>query len=751
MLTILRKIVESVSSAESLTLAMQNLVMKTKEALGVDCCSVYIKDQASNMLQLIATDGLDPKAVGTLTLGFDEGVVGLVARNLEMINLADASNNPNFKFIPGLGEELFHSFLGVPIVDQSILLGVLVIQQKTPRKFDEIDESFMVMLAAQLAGKFLEANLKKEMAMLGKSVSKTVSGLPVSKGLAQAQAFVLRPPLLLESIEIKKCEDPSIQYELFHQAMLQVQLELDRLMLKLNQSAGSPNSKIFEIYNMILNDRSFVDEIDQKIMGDSLYATAAVKLVCEKYINKFKEMEDPYFKDRAADVKDVAQRLLSKLAHSQVEFFDFSKPVILVADEVTASLLVEIPRTSLKGVISCKGSVNSHAAILARNMGVPAIMNIGESIDEFDDHYIVMDGTSGKIIIEPDNAIREEYKQLIETENNIREIAEKELYDSVVTLDNQKISVELNAGMNLDFETKGNFVDGVGLYRTEIPFMLQDNVLTEQEQINNYRNFLISFKDVPVCMRTLDIGGDKQLSYLKIHEANPALGWRGVRLMLDNRPLFMTQFKAMLKANIGLGNLKIMIPMISSSKEIEETRQMLDLAYNEVKEELGLTDEQLCYPKFGAMIEVPSAVMLLEELSRTADFYSIGTNDLTQYILAVDRNNQKVAHCYDPYHPAVLRTLDYIFKECQRLDKPVSICGEMAGDYLGILILLAIGYRTFSMNLSSIARIKYLLRRIDVSKIKQIIDDAGLTNIEKIKTNLKNYISEQNLTRFYFE
>ena len=287
MLTILRKIVESVSSAESLTLAMQNLVMKTKEALGVDCCSVYIKDQASNMLQLIATDGLDPKAVGTLTLGFDEGVVGLVARNLEMINLADASNNPNFKFIPGLGEELFHSFLGVPIVDQSILLGVLVIQQKTPRKFDEIDESFMVMLAAQLAGKSLEANLKKEMAMLGKSVSKTVSGLPVSKGLAQAQAFVLRPPLLLESIEIKKCEDPSIQYELFHQAMLQVQLELDRLMLKLNQSAGSPNSKIFEIYNMILNDRSFVDEIDQKIMGDSLYATAAVKLVCEKYINKF--------------------------------------------------------------------------------------------------------------------------------------------------------------------------------------------------------------------------------------------------------------------------------------------------------------------------------------------------------------------------------------------------------------------------------------------------------------------------------
>ena len=213
----------------------------------------------------------------------------------------------------------------------------------------------------------------------------------------------------------------------------------------------------------------------------------------------------------------------------------------------------------------------------------------------------------------------------------------------------------------------------------------------------------------------------------------------------------MTQFKAMLKANIGLGNLKIMIPMISSSKEIEETRQMLDLAYNEVKEEMGLTDEQLRYPKFGAMIEVPSAVMLLEELSRTADFYSIGTNDLTQYILAVDRNNQKVAHCYDPYHPAVLRTLDYIFKECQRLDKPVSICGEMAGDYLGILILLAIGYRTFSMNLSSIARIKYLLRRIDVSKIKQIIDDAGLTNIEKIKTNLKNYISEQNLTRFYFE
>jgi len=246
----------------------------------------------------------------------------------------------------------------------------------------------------------------------------------------------------------------------------------------------------------------------------------------------------------------------------------------------------------------------------------------------------------------------------------------------------------------------------------------------------------------------LDIGGDKQLSYLKINEANPALGWRGVRLMLDNRPLFMSQLKAMLKANIGLGNLKIMVPMISSCKEIEDTRKLLDLAYKEVKEELDLTDVQLIYPQLGAMIVVPSAVMLLEDLSKITDFFSVGTNDLTQYLLAVDRNNSRVANCYDPYHPAILKTLDYIYKECTRLNKPVSICGEMAGDYLGILLLIAIGYRKFSMNLSNIAKIKYLLRRIDISKVKQIVDQSGLTNINAIRTSMRNYINEQNLTNF---
>ena len=749
MLNILRKIVESVSSAESLTTSMNNLVMKIKEALGVDCCSVYVKDQQTNQLKLVATDGLKPHAVGNVILSIDEGVVGLVARKLELINLAEAKESPFYKNIPGFGDEQFHSFLGVPIVDQGLLLGVLTIQQKTSRKFDEMDESFMVMLATQLAGKFLHAKLKKEKAIYDQNYSKTIVGLPVSKGLAQANAFVIRPPLLLENVEIKKSEDPTIQYELFHQAMLQVQLELDHLMLKLNQSSNATSCQIFEVYNMILNDHSFVDAIDREIMENGLQATSAVKIICEQYIDKFNNLEDAYLKERAADVKDVAQRLLAKLAHGQVEFYDFSKPIILVAEEVTASLLVEIPKASLKGVISHKGSANSHAAILARNMGIPAIMAISDPIDQFDNRYIVMDGTTGNIIIDPDNAVKAEYEQLIENEKNLIQVAEQELYDSVITLDQQKITIELNAGLNLDLEkSKGNFVDGVGLYRTEIPFMLQDRVLTEQEQITNYRDFLVSFKDLPVCMRTLDVGGDKPLSYLKISEMNPALGWRGVRLTLDNRPLFMTQLKAMLKANIGLGNLSIMIPMISSSKEILETKELLDLAYSEVKEQLGLSNEQLIYPKLGAMIEIPAAIMLIEDLSKVTDFFSVGTNDLTQYILAVDRNNPKVAHCYDPYHPAIIKSLEYIYRECNRLNKPVSICGEMAGDSLGILILLAIGYRTFSMNLSSIAKIKYLLRRIDISKVKAIIDHAGLINIDQIKNDLKSYLEEQDLLKF---
>lgn len=750
MLTLLRKIVESVSQTEDLTEFMKRLVTKTKVSLNVDCCSVYLAEPEQNRFLLVASDGLRDEAVGKITIPFNDGLVGLIGRKLELINLADAPIHPNFKYIPEVGEDCFRSFLGVPIVEQRNLLGVMVIQQKTSRKFDESDESFMVMLASQLAGKIFQAKT------LGKSSPNKlpvgfIKGIGASKGEAYAKAFVWHPQLDLEQIVLTKTDDVEMQLELFHQAIFQVQLDLDALMIKLNKTtSNNKSSEIFDIYSMILNDQSFINEIAQEILSNNLMASSAVKIVCERYIKNLSEKDDSSLQDRYLDIKDVSQRLLSKLAHHQVEVFDFSEPIILLAEEVSASLLAEIPLTSLKGVVSLSGSVNSQAAILARSLGIPAVMGINIPINKLSNKTIIVDGNHGGVIVEPDVAVISEYEQIINTEQNLQKLADEELAKPAISLDGEKFSIQLNAGIKFSTykqeQAVNNFVDGIGLYRSEIPFMLQDNFPSETKQTNYYRDFLMAFKSVPVTMRTLDVGGDKSLSYFHIDESNPALGWRGVRLTLDLQNIMLTQLKAMLKASMGLDNLSIMIPMVSSVSEVKEVKKLLDVAYQEIAENAYDDGHALQYPKLGAMIEVPSVLFLLDELSEYVDFFSIGTNDLTQYMLAVDRSNPKVAPLYDSYHPSVLKAMKKVCLDCANLHKPVAVCGEMAGDFFGVLILLSFGFRTFSMNYGSVAKVKYLLRRIDVTKITEIVNEIGLSNIKELKQKIFLYLKACNLS-----
>lgn len=746
MLTTLRQIVESVTQAPSLLEAMTVLVRQTRSAMQVDCCSVYLAEPQRRRFRLVATDGLAQEAVGKVVLPYDEGLVGLVGRREELINLADAPQHPNFKYVPEVAEDEFNSFLGVPIMQQRQVLGVLVVQQVDARQFDEGDESFLVTLAAQLAARILHAEMKG-LLHSDQHWRRSLKGVAASGGVAIAKAWVWRPKMDLEQVALKHSEDAELQLELLQQAVLQVQLDLDAMALRFRESVSHDSMAIFEIYQHLLADPAYQQQIELEIRREGWNAASAVRLVSERFIQQFGTMSDNYLRERAVDVRDVAQRLLSRLVQSQIDVFDFDEPVVLIAEEVTASLLAEIPRERLAAMISLRGAVNSHAAILARAMGIPAVMGMELPLAGLDQRLMVVDGNRGELLVEPPASVLDEYQQIIHQAREMNNLIGSEGHLPSETLDGVRISVLLNAGLNLESESAmRDMADGIGLYRTEIPFMLHDSFPSEQEQASRYRDVLTNFSGRPVCMRTLDIGGDKPLPYFPIVEDNPFLGWRGIRLTLDHPELFLAQLKAMLRASEGHDNLAIMLPMVGSLNEVQAARRLLDQAWLEVSEELGRRGSSVRYPMLGAMIEVPSILYILPEVSPYVDFWSVGSNDLTQYLLAVDRNNNRVAGLYDPFHPAVIRVLQHVVQTATAHGKSVSICGELAGDPLGVLILMAMGYRTFSMNLNNIARIKYVIRRISLDDLPPLLE-TGLqqSNSAALKELFAGYLTRQGL------
>lgn len=749
MLTTLRQIVESVTAAPSLFDAMHTLVQQTRAAMHVDCCSVYISEPQRRRYRLVATDGLSQDAVGKAVLPFNEGLVGLVGRREELINLADAPAHPSFKYLPEVGEDEFKTFLGVPIMHQRNVLGVLVVQQALSRQFSELDESFLVTLAAQLAVRIAHAELK---GLISSSSSnhRAVHGIGVSAGMAIAKAWVWQPKMALSQVNLKHSDEPELQLELLNQAVLQVQMDLDALAMRFQDAVQIDSQSIFDIYQHILADPNFIFQIEQEITENQWNATSAVRQVSERLIAQFSAMSDPYLRERALDIRDVAQRLLSSLAHRHMDQFDFKEPVILLAEEVTATLLAEIPKDRLAGVVSIRGAVNSHAAILARTMSVPAVMGLELPLQELDGQKLIIDGGNGDVIIQPSNAVLAEYEQLIRQAKAFDDLVAQEAQLPSETQDGCPVSVLLNAGLSLDSDSSLiDCSDGVGLYRTEIPFMLHDSFPSEQEQAKRYRTILEQYSGRQVCMRTLDIGGDKPLPYFPISEENPFLGWRGIRITLDHPELFLAQLKAMLRASEHNDNLAIMLPMISCVSEIQAARRLLDQAWLEVSEELRGRGSAIRYPSLGVMIEVPAAIYLLPDLAPYVDFWSVGTNDLTQYLLAVDRNNARVADMYDGLHPAVLRALQQIVQTANQQAKPVSVCGELAGDPIGVLLLLAMGYRRFSMNLNNIAKIKYLLRRVRTDALVPLLEQAiYLNDSVQIRKIFTSYLESLGLQSF---
>lgn len=739
MLKVLRRIIQKVNAARNLDQALDIIVKDVRDAMDADVCSVYLTNDVLQQHVLMATDGLAPESVGNVRLAFDKGLVSVVARRAEPVNIDDAHNHPRYEYFPETAEEQFFGFLGVPIIHQRKVLGVLIVQQVVSKRFDEEQENFLITIAAQLAAAMAHAEASGEIEKLlnqhdGAEI-RPLYGLPGAPGVAIGTAVAFYPSTDLEKIPDRPAKDLDEEIEAFNAALSAVKNDIATLSKRLQDVLPADERAIFDAYLLMLDSHSLRGVTATRIM-EGLWAPAALRRTVDEQIQKFAEMDDPYLRERAEDLRELARRILHYLLQNTKRDVDYPERTILIGEEISATQLAEVPRENLIGVVSVSGSRTSHVAILARALGIPAVMGaVDLPVGRVDGQDMIADGYSGSIFVSPTPSVRSEYERLAKEEDGLNAELVNMREDASVTKDGISISLKANTGLLSDITPSLNSgADGIGLYRTEFPFMARQRFPGEEEQLRIYRQALMAFAPRPVTLRTLDVGGDKALPYFPIVEDNPFLGWRGIRITLDHPELFMVQVRAMLRAASGLDNLEILLPMVSHVAELDESLVLINRAVEELLEE----GESITKPKVGVMIEVPSAVYQAELLAKRADFLSIGTNDLTQYILAVDRNNPRVASLYDALHPAVLQAVFDTVQAGKRVGKPVSVCGEMAGDPAAVVLLIGMGIDSLSMSASSLNRVKWVIRSLSTERARQYLDEA--LNMEEAVT-IRNFLN----------
>ena len=749
MLNTLRKIVQEVNSAKDLKTALGIIVLRVKEAMGSQVCSVYLLDPETNRFVLMATEGLNKRSIGKVSMAPNEGLVGLVGTREEPLNLENAADHPRYRYFAETGEERFASFLGAPIIHHRRVVGVLVIQQKERRQFDEGEEAFLVTMSAQLAGVIAHAEATGSIRGLGRQgkgiqEAKFV-GVPGSPGAAVGTAVVMLPPADLDVVPDKTVTDIDAELKLFNNALEGVRSDMRTLSAKLATQLRPEERALFDVYLMMLDDAALGGEVVQ-VIKTGQWAQGALRQVVTDHVNRFELMDDAYLRERASDVKDLGRRLLAYLQEARQLSLVYPDNTILVSEELTPAMLGEVPEGKLVGLVSVLGSGNSHVAILARAMGIPTVMGLVDlPYSKVDGIQMIVDGYKGDVYTNPSEVLRKQYADVVEEERQLAQGLDALRELPCETTDGHRMPLWVNTGLLADVaRAQQRGAEGVGLYRTEVPFMINQRFPSEKEQLAIYREQLAAFHPLPVTMRSLDIGGDKALSYFPIKEDNPFLGWRGIRVTLDHPEIFLVQTRAMLKASEGLNNLRILLPMISGIHELEEALHLIHRAWGEVRDE-G-TDVPM--PPVGVMVEIPAAVYQTKELARQVDFLSVGSNDLTQYLLAVDRNNPRVADLYDYLHPAVLQALQHVVTAAHAEGKPVSICGEMAGDPAAAVLLMAMGFDSLSMNATNLPKVKWMLRQISMGKAKEMLAQAmDIDNPQVIHSTLQLALKNLGLSR----
>ncbi len=711
-----------------------------------EVCSIYLK-RAGGSLELCATEGLDPDAVHRTRLNAGEGLVGYIAANAEPLRLTDARAHPAFVYLPETGEDRVASFLGVPILRGGRPIGVLTVQNSAPRQYDEEEVETLQTAAMILAEVVTDPTLATglEGIELRPSRPERHVGRRINAGVAIGVA-VKREPHVAPTQLI--AENPEYEAERLERAIAALRKGVDSLFEgRTSELVGAPR-EVLEVYRMFANDRGWLERLIEAVRS-GLTAEAAVERVRNEHRAKLMSARDSYLRERLHDLEDLANRMLRHLAEDEGR--RLGEPSAGIEDGVIFARtlgpaeLLEFDPAKLRGVVVEEGSAFSHAAIVARALGVPMIGRAEGILDRVENgDAVIVDGERAEVHLRPTNDVVDAYKERMALSAAEEERIALLKDEPSVTRDGRAVSLLLNVGLNVDLaQIERVGADGIGLFRTEFQFMLAERLPRQDEQTALYRAALDAADEKPVVFRTLDLGGDKLLPYAEIErEENPAMGWRAVRLGLERSGLMRRQLRALVAAAAGR-ELSVMFPLVATVTEFRDARGLLE---KELERAARRGDGVPTSFRVGAMLEAPALAFQLDELMRHADFLSIGANDLLQFFFAADRGHAKLAERYDPLNPAALRFLKQIRDACAAQDKPVTVCGEIAGRPLEAMTLIALGFDRLSMAASSMGRIKRLVLSLDAERAAGRVGALIASSSDTIRPELVALASELGAT-----
>lgn len=718
-----------ISESKSPRQTLDAIVKQVAERCGIDVCSVYLFDESKTHIVLTSTFGLNPSSTEMIRMRTGEGLSGLAIESRQPVFVRNPAAHPRYKYFEGSGEEAYRTFLGIPLVYYREYLGVFVIQTVEPDGVSESDIPVFVAIAGQIAAAAaysgLIESLKREKRLsepypedqkifadgdeTGVQNKMLFRGVPASAGVGEGFVHFLSESIGFDQITALKTDHIEHELARFESALKASEKEIQTVIDRMSAMSEAEKA-ILETHLLLVRDQSIINKVKKRIQsGDRV--EYALKCVIMNYLAWFESMENPYLKERASDIEDIGKRVLRNLFGIEAKIKqDFSRETIIVASDISPVELMALIHPNLKGIVLSKGGRTSHTVILAKSFETPAVIGLKDAVDALrENEFVIIDGTSGLVFRKPAQAVIDEYAHLKAAKEKQRLEFEGIRNLPATTADGVTLRLGANIGLLSDLELVQKYgADHIGLYRTEFPFLARKAFPSEDEQVELYTKMIEGSGGRSLTIRTLDVGGDKFLSYLdNPKENNPYLGWRSIRVSLELDDIFRTQIRAVLRAS-AFGRLRLLIPMITY---VEEAREIIRIVSEEKQ---LLTQKGLKFDNaipIGLMVEVPGAVRILKYLLNYVDFVSVGTNDLIQYTLAVDRNNEKVARLYNPLHPAVIETVLEIVNICRNRKKSVSICGEAASNPACAYLFLAMQPDRLSMNPPSIPVIKQLIRK----------------------------------------
>ena len=719
---LLRRLREVMAEPVMAQARLDRIVVLIASNMVAEVCSLYVV-RADGTMELFATEGLNREAVHLTTMRPGEGLVGLIASSAEPLALSDAQHHPAFSYKPETGEEIYQSFLGVPVLRGGSTIGVLVVQNRARRTYSEEEvealQTTAMLLAEMIASGELQGMAGQDAAIAARRPM-AMKGVGIADGLGLGHVVLHQPRVAVSKIV---ADDVDSELQRLETAIGAMRASVDELIDRNDDGGGGEHRDVLEAFRMIAHDRGWLRRLREAV-SSGLTAEAAVERVQNDARAKLQRQTDPYLRDRLHDLTDIANRLLHQLAGQSLALAPEELPdnAILVARSMSPAALLDYDRSRLRGLVVEEAGASSHIAIVARALAVPAVSeipNISEVVDNGD--AIIVDGDAGEIYLHPPADVEAAYAE--KARMRARKQAQYRALRDVptVSLDGIPIGLHMNAGLLVDMpHLEETGAQSIGLFRTELQFMLASRFPRPGAQEELYRAILAAAGERAVTFRTLDIGGDKLLPYMKgIEEENPALGWRALRIGLDRPVLLRMQFRALIRAASGR-DLRVMAPMVSTVEEYKIARAMFE-------RELALSVSRGYAPprsaRLGAMVEVPSLLWQIDEIAACADFLSVGSNDLMQYVYAVDRDNRRVANRYDALSVGFLRVLRTIAEAGARTGTPVTLCGEIGGLPLEAMALMAIGYRDLSMSAAAIGPVKAMTLTLRIKDVANEVAD----------------------------